>query len=75
MTVPRLSVDFNSADDERTVRLNTRGTLDALRAQGLALQEGMEILVTDDEMFARARVDKRDGVWVAVIIAWVERPL
>lgn len=71
MTTPRLPVDFNSAHDERAIRLNTRGTLEALR-EGLTLQKGMEVFVTDDELLARARIGRRDGVWVAVIEAWLE---
>lgn len=72
MTLPILPVDFNSADQDHAVRLGTRATLAYLNKESLQLHEGMEVLISDDELSARAKVTMRDGMWVAVVWEWLE---
>jgi len=72
MKLPILPVDFNSADQDQAVRLGTRATLAYLNKESLQLREGMEVLITDDELLARAEVAMRDGMWVALIKEWLK---
>ncbi|APG05929.1 hypothetical protein BJI69_19825 [Luteibacter rhizovicinus DSM 16549] len=68
MATIKIPVDFNAINDDSSVRLNTRGALEALAKQGLKLREGMEVLIEDSELWARARVYLRHGIWSAEII-------
>ncbi len=70
--LPILPVDFNNADDDCTVRLVTQATRAFLDQESLQLYEGMDVLITDEELTARAEVRLRDGVWVAVIQGWLD---
>lgn len=72
MTLPILTVDFNSADEDYAVRLGTKATQALLNRESLQLHEGMRVLITDDELAARAEVKMRDGMWVAVILEWLD---
>ncbi|MDF3981074.1 hypothetical protein P3W23_03535 [Luteibacter sp. PPL554] len=69
--MPQLPVGFNSADNAHTIGLNERGTLDALRQQGLVHKEGKDILLTGDELLAWAKVARRHVIWMAVIETWL----
>ena len=72
MSKPRLPVDFGNRDADGAVRLTTRGVERYLAANEIALREGLEIDMTDDELVAEGRVSMRDGMWVAVVDRWIE---
>lgn len=57
---PHIPVDFGNCDADGAVRLVTR------------VKEGLAVLLTDGELNATARVTMRDGMWVAVIVAWLD---
>lgn len=68
-TPVRLFADFNNADSEGRIRLNTQGTKDDLATHGLTLAEGMNVILDDgDELCADAivRFCSREG-WVAEV--------
>ena len=67
----RIPVDFGNCGADGAVRLVTRGATEAIEAAQIRLQEGLEVLLTDDELNATARVTMRDGMWVAVIANWL----
>lgn len=67
-----IPVDFNNADADGAVRLETKGTLDFLRSRSIELAEGMTVIIADDELIARALVTMRDGIWVARIEGWLD---
>jgi hypothetical protein len=63
-----LPVDFNATYADNSVPLNRRGTVDALANYGIALREGMDVVITDTELWVRATVCHRFGVWCAATI-------
>lgn len=69
-----LPVDFNNADADGGVRLNTGGVLKALGETSWALTEGAEVFITDGEIHASAIVRLSDGIWIARIIQWLDEP-
>ena len=73
MTDPKVFADFTNASPEGWVRLNLRGTIDDLEAQGLELKAGMRILLSDGELGAVGVVHFSDEekMWVASI-AWAD---
>jgi hypothetical protein len=66
-----VTVDFGNRDQDGAVRLITRGTIDYLQAQGIALSEGMPILMSDGELTAEGTCTQREGMWVAVVKRWI----
>jgi hypothetical protein len=65
-------VDFNNRDEDGAVRLNTRGTIEHLKATGVVLSEGLPIVISDSELTAEGTCTWREGMWIAVISRWVE---
>lgn len=65
ITIP---VDVNAMNEDSSIRLATRGSIEALDEQGIKLREGMEALVEDSELWARARGCLRHEIWSAEII-------
>ncbi len=63
-----LPVDFNATYEDNSVPLNRRGTVDALAHHGISLREGMDVVITDTELWVRATVCHRFGVWCAATI-------
>jgi hypothetical protein len=66
---PRLFADFNNADQLGRVRLNTKGTLDDLKALGLSLHDGMHVVLDDGDEIAidaTLRHSPTEG-WVAEV--------
>ena len=62
--------DFNNADSSGRLRLNCRGTVDALRRHNIRLQEGMILHLTDEEDLEAKGVvtySKEENIWVALI--------
>jgi hypothetical protein len=64
-------VDFGNRDEDGAVRLVTRGTVEHLRTHGIVLSEGLQILMSDDELAAEGICALREGIWVAVITRWM----
>lgn len=61
--------DFQNADADGYVRLNTAGTLTDLAVGGLALLDGLRVNLSDGELKAEAVVVSpgSEGVWRARI--------
>jgi uncharacterized protein YwbE len=68
--IPKLPVDFGNCDVDGSVRLITRGTVDAIEKASIRLQDGLEVVLTDGEITAAGLVYFRDGMWVAEIREW-----
>lgn len=68
-TSPQIPVDFNNADEDGAVRLITPGTTEFLASHQIVLAEGLQILMTDGEIFAKGIVTRRRGFWVAAIVS------
>ena len=64
-SIPTVRVDFQNADAQGRVRLNTAGTFDDLHA--LELHDGVRLRLTDDELHAEGVVEysSEEQVWVA----------
>lgn len=56
--IPRVYIDFNDALGPNSYALICRGCLASIEKQGLELQEGMQLEVSDGEMFAVGKVGK-----------------
>ena len=70
MAVPSIFADFNNADAQGRVRLNCVGTLEALARLGIRLENGLLVVVTDeDELEADGEVvySTEEHIWVAKI--------
>ena len=67
----RLYADFNNADSEGRIRLNTAGTLKDLAQLGLRLQDGLMLTVHDEELTVdgEAVYSEQESVWT-VRIDW-----
>lgn len=65
---PALTVDFANADFDGAVRLVGRGTVRQLEELGVVLAAGMQVRLTDGEVFASATLERRDGIWVAMLL-------
>jgi hypothetical protein len=64
-------VDFGNRDEDGAVRLVTRGTVEYLKSRGIALSEGLPLLMSDGELTAEGTCTLRQGMWVAVISRWL----
>ena len=69
MPFPSLYADFMNADPQGRVRLNCVGTIEDLGRLGLPLQDGLRIVVHDDELEANGEVmfSNDEKIWVAQI--------
>ena len=68
--LPKIFADFNNNDVLRRIRLNTVGTRESLERLNIKLEEGLVILIDDnDSLSARGIVQFSDieNIWVAVI--------
>lgn len=64
----KIFVDFNNADSNGRIRLNTNGTLSDIEKYKIELLEGREILIFDDDEFEAIGVLKfspEENIWVA----------
>ena len=61
--------DFQNADKDGNVRLNTQGTLDDLKRLGIKLKPGLEIIISDGELRAEGVTlfSKSENLWVAKV--------
>lgn len=69
MAIPSLFADFTNADPQGRVRLNCAGTAEDLERLGIALKNGLRIVVHDEELEADGEVVYSDAerIWVAKI--------
>jgi hypothetical protein len=66
----KIYADFNNADPSGRLRLNCRGTVDALRQHNIRLQEGMILHLTDEEELEAKGVvtySNEENIWVAAV--------
>jgi len=69
LSTPRIYADFNNADSKGRLRLITEGSLSDIKRQNLKMEEGMLVVVYDDELSASAEVtfSEEEKIWVAKI--------
>ena len=67
----RIYADFNNADEEGRVRLNTDGTAADLESQSMSLSVGQRLKISDGEIEAEGIVEFSDEekIWV-IRIDW-----
>ncbi len=65
--------DFNNRDADGFIRLNTVGTIESLAANGIALREGLRLIVADGDLEAEVvvRACGIEKVWRAEIIGGI----
>jgi hypothetical protein len=66
----KIYADFNNADSRGRIRLNTEGTFRDLQEMGIKLEEGIEVLLDDDEGIVTLGVvsfSEDEQIWVAEI--------
>jgi hypothetical protein len=65
MSELRIFVDFNSRDPDGFLRLNLTGTLEDLRRENLALEEGMLMTGSDGDLTAKiiGGAPGLEGIW------------
>jgi hypothetical protein len=69
-SLPKIFVDFNNNDVFGRIRLNTTGTFEDLERLHIKLEEGLVLLLDDnDSLSARGVVQfsEAENIWVAVI--------
>ena len=69
MSHPLVSVDLQNADAQGRLRLNCIGTIRDLSRQNLALREGLELTLYDEDLEVEGKVlfSQEERLWVAVI--------
>jgi hypothetical protein len=68
--IPKLFADFNNADQQGRVRLNTNGTFEDIKKLGLELKEGIEVLLDDNDSLTtigKIKYSDEEKIWVAEI--------
>lgn len=60
-----IAIDFQNADADGFVRLNTVGAISTIASQGLVLSDGIEVTVTDGEIELHGVIRKpgSEGLW------------
>ncbi len=58
--------DFNNADEQGRVRLNTDGTLAELKRRSMSLSAGLRLMISDGEIETEGVVEFSDDeqIWV-----------
>lgn len=66
---PVVRVDFQNADPDGLVRLNTAGTVIDIERQSIDLQPGLHLLLVDAELSAAGQVawSEDEKLWVAEV--------
>jgi hypothetical protein len=66
---PVVGVDFQNADPDGRVRLNTVGTLVDIEGQSIELQPGLRLLLVDAELWTAGQVawSDEEKLWVAEV--------
>ncbi|HEU5176999.1 MAG TPA: hypothetical protein VFU24_06050 [Burkholderiales bacterium] len=72
MSNAAIPVDFNARDEDGSVRILSKLTMEHIKKNGISLSEGVKILMTDGEVSAEGTLTFRDGMWVAKITKWLE---
>lgn len=77
MARSHIYVDFMNADSQGRVRMNCVGTTEDLEKLGLRLEDGLRVIVHDDELEADGEVQfsADEKLWVARIDWNALRPL
>jgi hypothetical protein len=67
--IPKIRVDFQNADRNGNVRLNTIGTIEDLARYGVRLQPGLVMRLVAEELSAegRALFSDEEKLWVAEV--------
>jgi hypothetical protein len=68
MSLPKIFADFNNADTEGRIRLNTNGSLRDIA--NIQLYNGLEVILNDaDELEATGIIEfsQTENIWVAKI--------
>ena len=66
----KIFADFNNADKERRIRLNTAGTMNDLKIKDIKLIPGLEVLLDDDGGLITSgavQFSEQENIWVAKI--------
>ena len=80
MALPVITADFNNADESGRLRLNLNGPMRDIARLGLHLENGLRVILQDDDLEADGEVvfSADEGIWVAKIdwdaIRHVSRP-
>jgi hypothetical protein len=77
MPMSSIYADFNNADALGRLRLNCVGTVNDLARLGVRLENGLRVIVHDEELEAEAEVEfsPEEHIWVAKIDWKVTRRL
>ena len=69
MSKASLYADFNNADPRGCLRLNAIGTIEDLSRQGSRLEEGLQVVLHDEELEADGEIQRcpDEQAWVARI--------
>lgn len=68
--IPKLFADFNNADQQGRVRLNTNGTFADIKKLNLDFKEDMQVLLDDNDRLTtigHVKYSDEEKIWVAVI--------
>jgi hypothetical protein len=68
--IPKLFADFNNADRQGRVRLNTNGTFADIKKLNLDLKEGMQVLLDDNDSLTtigHVKYSDLEKIWVAEV--------
>lgn len=72
--LPILPVDFGNCDPDGSVRLVTKGVTNFINEHSLQLRDGLNVIISDDELYAIGEVSWRDGIWVVMVKKWIKDP-
>jgi hypothetical protein len=69
MGLPKITADFNNADEVGRVRLNVNGAVRDIKRLGIRLEDGLRVILHDDDLEADGEVffSKEENIWVAKI--------
>ena len=70
MDIAKLFADFNNADRQGRVRLNTNGTFADIKRLNIELKENMQVFLDDDDSLTtigNIKYSDEEKIWVAEI--------
>jgi len=70
MDIPKLFADFNNADRQRRVRLNSNGTFADIKRLNIELKEDMQVFLYDNDTLTtigNIKYSDEEKIWVAEI--------
>lgn len=65
--LPVVRMEFFGDPADGSVKLRMSDVSHALRTQGIALSDGLQIVVTDGDLFVNAMLIWKDGSWALVV--------